>query len=65
MSWYTVDGGGGTSDGSGDMEAFDLAILLGAWGPVTPDSVCLDAGDDGIIGAFDLAVVLGAWGPCP
>ena len=52
------------SDGNGDTEAFDLAILLGAWGPVTPDSACLDADDNGFIEAFDLAVLLGAWGPC-
>ncbi len=52
------------SDGSGGTEAFDLAILLGAWGPVTPDSVCLDADENGCIEAFDLAVLLGAWGPC-
>ncbi len=112
ISWYTVDGGGGTSsggdfvlsgtagqpdagdlaggdfvlrggfwqptavgdpgcgdcptdsDGNGDTEAFDLAILLGAWGPVTPGSACLDADENGLIEAFDLAVLLGAWGPC-
>ena len=109
LSWWTVDGGGGTStggdfvlrgtigqpdagtlsggdfvlrggfgqpagppcgdcptdsDGSGDTEAFDLAILLGAWGPVTPNSACLDADENGFIEAFDLAVLLGAWGPC-
>ncbi len=52
-------------DGSGDTEAFDLAILLGAWGPVTPDSACLDADENGFIEAFDLAGLLGAWGPCP
>ena len=52
-------------DGDGRTDAFDLAFLLGHWGPVMPDSACLDADDDGIIGAFDLAVVLGAWGPCP
>ncbi len=52
------------SDGSGDTEAFDLAILLGAWGPVTPGSACLDADESGFIEAFDLAVLLGAWGPC-
>ncbi len=51
-------------DGSGATAAFDLAFLLGNWGPVTPQSQCLDADDDGIIGAFDLAVLLGAWGPC-
>jgi len=52
------------SNGSGDTEAFDLAILLGAWGPVTPDSACLDADENGFIEAFDLAVLLGSWGPC-
>jgi len=41
-----------------------LAILLGAWGPVTPGSACLDADDSGFIEAFDLAVLLGDWGPC-
>ena len=109
LSWFTVDGGGGTStggdfvlrgtigqpdagdlsggdftlrggfwqtfgadcgdcptdvDGDGDINAFDLANLLGAWGPVTPGSACLDADDSGFIEAFDLAVLLGAWGPC-
>ena len=51
-------------NGNGQTEAFDLAFLLGNWGPVSPDSACLDADDNSIIGAFDLAVVLGAWGPC-
>ena len=52
-------------DGDGDVNAFDLANLLGAWGPVTPGSACLDADDSGFIEAFDLAVLLGSWGPCP
>ena len=52
------------SDGNDDTEAFDLAILLGAWGPVTPGSACLDADGNGFIEAFDLAVLLGDWGPC-
>ena len=112
LSWWTVDGGGGTSsggdfvlrgtigqpdagdltggnytlrggfwqpaapekegcgdcptdsDGDGDTDAFDLAVLLGAWGPATPNSACLDADENGFIEAFDLAVLLGAWGPC-
>ena len=50
-------------DGSGDTVAFDLAVLLGAWGPVDGGD-CLDADDNGVIDAFDLAVLLGAWGPC-
>ena len=69
--WHPVASGGPgcgdcptDSDGNGDTEAFDLAILLGAWGPVTPDSACLDADENGFIEAFDLAVLLGAWGPC-
>ncbi len=51
-------------DGNGETEAFDLANLLGAWGPVTPSSACLDADGNGFIEAFDLAVLLGDWGPC-
>ncbi len=51
-------------DGDGDTNAFDLANLLGAWGPVTPSSACLDADGNGFIEAFDLAVLLGAWGLC-
>ncbi len=115
LTWHTVDGGGGTSEGSGfeltgtagqpdagDLtggdfalsggfwqpaaagdpgcgdcptdvdgngltEAFDLANLLGAWGPCAPGAPCecLDSDGDGSINAFDLAVLLGAWGPCP
>ncbi len=45
------------------VEAFDLALLLGAWGPCPP--VCLaDLSCDGVVEAFDLAILLGAWGPC-
>ena len=51
-------------DGDGLTGAFDLAVLLGNWGPTVPDSACLDANADGIIGAFDLAFLLGNWGPC-
>ena len=51
-------------DGNGETEAFDLANLLGKWGPVTPASACLDADGNGFIEAFDLAVLLGAWGLC-
>ena len=43
--------------------AFDLAFLLGAWGP-NPDHPA-DLNDDDIIYATDLALLLGAWGPCP
>ena len=46
------------------VEPFDLALLLGSWGPVDAGE-CLDEDDNGLIGPFDLAVLLGNWGPCP
>ncbi len=52
------------TDGDGDTDAADLAVLLGSWGPVD-SSDCLDADGDGTIGAFDLAQLLGNWGQCP
>lgn len=53
-------------DGSGDTGPFDLAFLLGFWGPCAPGEACacLDADGDGLLGPVDLAVLLGAWGPC-
>lgn len=50
-------------DGSGDVGASDLAILLGNWGPC--DGCPADFNGDGQVDAFDLAMVLGAWGMCP
>ena len=54
------------STGDGYVGPFDLAILLGAWGPldVGAPERCLDADGDGMIGPFDLAHLLGNWGPC-
>ncbi|MCH8912779.1 MAG: hypothetical protein IIA33_04335 [Planctomycetes bacterium] len=49
-------------DGNGTVGAFDLALLLGAWGPCAGCSA--DINGDGTVGAFDLALLLGAWGPC-
>ena len=55
-----------------DVEAFDLAILLGQWGPCDdpcepgdPATTCAaDLSGDCVVEAFDLALLLGAWGPC-
>ena len=56
-------------DGNGETKAFDLAVLLGAWGPIPKDAdpaiLCLDFNEDGEIRAGDLAVLLGSWGDCP
>lgn len=48
------------------VDAFDLALLLGSWGPCPQDEDCLaDLNDDGSVGPFDLAELLGHWLPCP
>jgi len=45
----------------GVVDAADLAVLLGAWGPCA--NCCpSDLDQDGQIGATDLALLLGAWG---
>lgn len=49
--------------GDGVINASDLALLLGAWGP-NPGHPA-DLTDDGIVNASDLALLLGAWGGCP
>lgn len=55
----------GDIDLTGDVGPFDLALLLGNWGPCPAKDDCpADLDGDGDIGAFDLALLLGAWGPC-
>ncbi|MEE9157453.1 MAG: hypothetical protein V3U60_03570 [Gammaproteobacteria bacterium] len=44
------------------VNAADLALLLGAWGPGPGNPA--DLNDDDVVNAFDLAMLLGAWGPC-
>ncbi len=52
-------------DGDNDVGAFDLALLLGSWGPCPAKGDCpADLDGDGDVGPFDLASLLGAWGPC-
>lgn len=48
-------------DGSGEVDAADLAALLGAWGPCGSCPEDLDG--DGNVNAADLAILLGSWGP--
>ena len=49
-------------DGSGNVGAADLALLLGSWGPCEGCPADLDG--NGQVGPFDLALLLGAWGEC-
>ena len=54
-------------DNDGDVDATDLAMLLGNWGPCADPNDCpadLQDDGDGFVGADDLAVLLGSWGPC-
>jgi hypothetical protein len=52
----------GDLDGSGVVDAADLAILLGGWGPCSGCAADVDA--SGTVDGNDLAIVLGAWGAC-
>lgn len=53
----------GNLNGDTVVDASDLAILLGAWGPC-PGCPANFNGDDNV-DAADLAILLGAWGNCP
>ncbi|MCH8031041.1 MAG: hypothetical protein IIB09_04400, partial [Bacteroidetes bacterium] len=47
----------------GSVSAFDLALLLGSWGPCPDPGDCpADLDGDGSVGAADLAFLLGSWG---
>ncbi len=50
-------------DSDGAVGPFDLAFVLGFWGPNPGHPADLDG--DGEVGPLDLALVLGNWGPCP
>ena len=50
-------------DGDGEVGPYDLAFLLGFWGPNPGHPADLDG--DGEVGPADLAILLGNWGPCP
>ncbi len=66
-----LQGCGPDFDGNGEVDAFDLAFLLGNWGdcpePCTPgepaDTCATDLNGDCDTEAFDLAFLLGNWGP--
>ncbi|MCZ6655018.1 MAG: hypothetical protein O7D91_18575 [Planctomycetota bacterium] len=52
----------GDLNGDGVVDAADLAILLGSWGPC--EQCPADFDGDGSVSAADLAILLGSWGPC-
>ncbi len=50
----------GDLNGDGEVDAADLAILLGSWGSCV--GCPADINDDGVVDAADLGTLLGAWG---
>ena len=54
----------GDLNGDGIVDATDLALVLGKWGPCPdPPADCpADLNSDGEVNAADLAIVLGNWG---
>jgi hypothetical protein len=65
------DGGGGGPtpcpadlDDNDFVDAADLGILLGAWGPCT-GACAADLDDNSFVDAADLGILLGGWGECP
>jgi len=53
----------GDFDNDGLVDASDLALLLGSWGPCPPQADCpADLNADGVVNAADLAMLLGNWG---
>lgn len=63
-------GGGGPSpcpadlDNNDFVDAADLGVLLGAWGPCTASCIA-DLDDNSFVDAADLGILLGGWGQCP
>ena len=56
----------GDLNDDGIVDAADLALLLGNWGPVDcAGGGCPDFNGDGVVDAADLAQLLGNWGACP
>ncbi|MFM7259352.1 MAG: hypothetical protein ACKO3W_01985 [bacterium] len=52
-------------NGSGAVDASDMAALLSAWGTNGAGTFDTDIDNDGIVGASDLSAMLSAWGACP
>lgn len=52
-------------DGSGVVNAADLAFVLAAWGTNGGPVPQADIDGSGLVDAVDLGSLLGSWGPCP
>jgi hypothetical protein len=54
----------GDLNDDGKVDAADLAVMLGFWGPVGTFPAA-DIDGSGLVDAGDLAILLGGWGACP
>jgi hypothetical protein len=55
----------GDFTGTGSVDGSDLAVLLGAWGPVPKNAIVpSDLNGDGEVNGADLGLLLSHWGPC-
>ncbi|MGA1044114.1 MAG: hypothetical protein ACO3ZY_02725 [Phycisphaerales bacterium] len=55
----------GDFTGTGSVDGSDLAVLLGAWGPVPTNAIVpSDLNGDGEVNGADLGLLLSHWGPC-
>lgn len=54
----------GDLDGSGEVNASDLGLLIALWNSDGSVLAGSDVNADGIVGAADLGLLIGAWGPC-
>ncbi len=53
-------------NGDGAVTGFDLAYILGYWGPCDATDIChnFDLNDDGFVDSADLGLLISYWGPC-
>ena len=51
-------------NGDGEISGFDIAYILGWWGPCQSDDCPFDLDGDGIVGSSDLGLLMTGWGEC-
>jgi hypothetical protein len=62
ITFGSTSGGAGDINGDGFVDALDIALLLGSWGPCVEACCSADLNDTGEVDSVDLAILLGAWG---
>lgn len=55
----------GDTDGSGQVDVFDLLDVVSVWGECDDDCPGVDVNQDGSVDVLDLLAVIDGWGDCP